>query len=474
MRLFKITTGALFVTMLFNACYKDKGNYSYDPPEAPVIASLDSVYSAIVGDSLIIDPGVDIGNKANLTMEWRVGGPDVPREVVYTGNVLRTIFSLGANRYYGRLTITNNDNGMKYFRNFFIDGKTDFSVGATVLSMEGSHPQLSFVKNDGTVRARVYEAINGEPLPANPIRLLGTIKENLVPRVVRRYWVISNDGKDGGVEINPNTFKKVKTLANNYFDPPSSLTPGNLVDNPSGTTHGVIDGKFVWGFDQTWDQAPIYGMFGNPLEGDYKMSPHFVSNYATGTFYIGYDVNKKAFIRINLYGTPVYFGTTYDVINTTNSFDPKNTGLDLIYLTQVNNNNCYAMGKDASGALYELRFTVNFTGPFTFTTGYKKLFKQPELITASTKWQHTNSGIFFFNSGSKVYRYNPENDTFQALSADFGSQEVTMIKLVDQNTLVAGVEGKLMYLDVRTGVNGTVLKTVEGIPGKPMDLYQRN
>lgn len=474
MRIASIFAGLLVASMLLNACYKDKGNYSYEKVDAPAIASLDTVYKAIVGDSLIIDPGVSISNSANLSLQWRIGGPDLKQDLVFEGKVLRTIFGLDAKRYSGRLIVTNNDNGMKYFRNFFIDGITDFSVGATVLSIEEGHPQLSFVKNDGTIRARVYEAINGEPLPANPICLIGAIKENLVPRVVRRYWVISNDGKEGGVEIDPNNFKKLKSLAANYFDPPATLSPSYFTDNPSGTIHGIVDGKFVWGYDLTWDQAPIYGMFGVPLEGDYELSPHLISNYATGTFYIGYDVKKKSFLRINLYGTPVYFGTSYETITTTNAFDPKNTGLDLIHLAQVNNQNCYAFGRDAAGVLYELRFTVNFTGPFTFTPGYKKQFKQPELITAKTKWVNTNSGIFFFSSGSKIYRYNPDNETFQALSADFAGKDVTMIKLIDQNTLVAGTEGKLLYLDVRTGVNGTVIKTVEGIPGTPMDLYQRN
>lgn len=473
MRRSMLFTGLVATICTISACYKDKGNYTYNKPEAPAI-HLDTLYPATVGDSLIIDPKVTISNGNHLSLEWKIGGPDLTTDSVYEGAQLRMLFNLGATRYYARLTVSNDDNGMKYFQDFYIDGKTDFSTGTTVLSDENGVTQLSFIKADGSLKPRLYEALNGEPLPANPKRLLGLIKENLTPRTVSSYWVITGDTTKGGIQINSNTLKKVKTLADNYFDPPKILHAGNLEDNTSGCIQGVIDGKFVWGYDQTWDQAPIYGMFGNPLDGDYNMSPLFISNNASGIFYIGYDVDKKSFLRINLYGTPVYFGTTYDVIDTANAFDPKNTGLDLIHLKQVNSNYCYAFGKDATGTLYELRFTVNFNGPFNITTNYKRQFKQPSLITANTKWQSTDDGIFYFSSGSKVYRYNPENESFQTLSADFGGQEVSMLKLTDQNTLVAGIPGKLLYLNIKTGASGDVLKTVEGIPGTPVDIYQRN
>ncbi|BAV05120.1 PKD-like family protein [Filimonas lacunae] len=474
MKRIHILTFLLLAAFITSSCYKDKGNYTYSKPEAPAINNLDTLYYAVVGDSLVIDPKVTIGNAAHLSLEWKIGGPDLESDLVYTGDQLRIIFSLGATHYDGHLTITNNDNGMKYFKDFSIQGRTDFSTGTTVLSKENGITQLSFIKNDGSIRPRIYEALNGAALPNNPTRLLGLIKENIVPRAVTSYWIITNDGVNGGVQVDANNLKKIKTLANNYFDPPSSLTVNNLEDNTSGTLQGVIDGKFVWGYDLTWNQAPIYGMFGVPLEGDYQLSPWFIYNNAATPFYIGYDVNTKSFLRINLYGTPVFFGTNYESIDTAGAFDPKNVGLDLIHMKQINNNYCYAFGKDASGTLYELRFVVNFNGPFTFTTNYKRAFKQPELITANTKWQSTDDRIFYFSSGTKVYRYNPESQTIQPLAADFGSKEVSMLKLLNQNTLVAGIDNKLLYLDIQTGSSGNIIKTIEGIPGTPIDIYQRD
>jgi hypothetical protein len=48
-----------------------------------------------------------------------------------------------------------------------------------------------------------------------------------------------------------------------------------------------------------------------------------------------------------------------------------------------------------------------------------------------------------------------------------------MIKLKDQNTLVAGVDGSIYYLDISTGNIGTKIKEIHGLPGKVIDIAFR-
>ncbi len=47
---------------------------------------------------------------------------------------------------------------------------------------------------------------------------------------------------------------------------------------------------------------------------------------------------------------------------------------------------------------------------------------------------------------------------------------MTMIKLVGDDLLIAGVEGSLHYLDISTGQNGSVYKVIDNIPGYPVDV----
>jgi hypothetical protein len=64
------------VALVISACYKDKGNYEYSMPETPKVATLDTVYSVFVGDSLIIEPGVSMQNgTGHLTYDWKIAVP---------------------------------------------------------------------------------------------------------------------------------------------------------------------------------------------------------------------------------------------------------------------------------------------------------------------------------------------------------------------------------------------------------------
>jgi hypothetical protein len=49
-----------------------------------------------------------------------------------------------------------------------------------------------------------------------------------------------------------------------------------------------------------------------------------------------------------------------------------------------------------------------------------------------------------------------------------------MVKRLDDNTLAAGVEGTVYFLDISVGKSGNILKTYTGIPGSPVDVAVKN
>lgn len=470
----KLFTGIIVVLLLIMAgCYKDKGNYTYDVPEEPRVTNLDTVYDVFVGDSLIIKPEVNMSNKANLQYEWKIVVPEQMTELFFRGPELRTVFGLSSSRYTGRFTITDSTNGMKYFYTFTVQGKTDFYKGTTVLSKEGSTTQLSFIKPDGSVQPRIYSALhNGEELAGDPQQVIGMVHQYIVPVDVTSYWIFGKTGEHAGVQIDANTFKRIKYLKANFFDQPATALPGQFECNVTGVLQGVINGKLYVGTSQTWSGSPVYGMFGLPAEGNYSLFPQAAFN-GVAPYFLGYDVNRKQFVAFTNFGSAAYIGDTYQVTSVT-AFDPKNAGLDLIYFTQVNNSNCFAMGKDANGVLQELKFGAAFMGFVNLSPEYKRPFSQPSLITATSKWAATPSEIFFFTSGATVYRYNPLNQEIKPLVTDFGGKNVSMIKVIENgNILLAGVEGSLYHLDISTGKLGEVLKKIDGIPGAPVDATIR-
>jgi len=466
-KLIILITGVLSLA----ACHKDLGNYDIDMPIAPEVANLDSVYTANVGDSLIIKPKIAGVDAANVELQWRISVIE-GNDVLYTGPALRIIFGLQAKRYPARLTVYNKANGMKYFHKFYIDGGTEFAKGTTVLSFENGITQFSFVKPDGSVQARLYRAMQGKDLPPNPTNLF--LLRNIFTGNLLGYWIIT---KNGGIRLEPNTMqedpKYPNTLKDNFFTSPDHLEVGSLISHPQGVMMGVVNGKFYGGTTSTWDQAATYGMFGLPADGDYELAPSFVMSFTqSATYFIGFDRNRKQFVRINLYGAPVYFGTQYSV--TTSVFDPLNVGMDLVHLEQLNNADCFAYCKGTDDKIYELKFNVQFNGPFTFTPQHKRLFVRQDLINENTKWSGAKNGVIYMANGSKVYRYNPVNEELRELVTSFTGKTISMLKLSeDEESLMVGTEETVTFLNIATGMNGAFIKKIEGIPGAPVDIAIR-
>ncbi|RFM32476.1 PKD-like family lipoprotein [Chitinophaga silvisoli] len=465
---------AIICFLLLTACYKDKGNYDINMPPAPTVSGLDSVYSAVVGDSLIITPKVSIESNDSLVLEWRISAPEVKSGFLYyTGPSLRMLFSLQANLYTARLTVYNKKNGIRYFYPFEIQGMTDFTAGTTVLSIENGVTKLSFITPGGVLKPNIYETVNGHSLPPDPMNLF-YMKDQLQGNMALGYWIIC---KNGGVRLNVSTLQDdptyPNTLAANFFAPPDSIVVGSAQEGNRAFLTGVINDKFYAGYTLTWNQAAIYGMFGDYATGSYNLAPSFISSFINGQYsYIAFEKDKQQFVRIS--GTPYFYGTQYTTTSTT-AFDPTNVGMSLIHMEQINSGDCFAYCKGSDGVVYELKFTVSFTtSPYTFTPVHKRAFIQQALINESTKWQAAINGVLYIASGEKVYRYNPLNQEVRALETTFGGNAVSMIKLSDnQDTLIAGAGNSLYYMDISTGKYGVLSKTITGIPGQPVDMAWR-
>ena len=462
------------LALLLGGCYKDKGNYDINMPVAPTVSDLEEQYEAIVGDSLIIEPVVEAAPGDDIELEWRVFAPEAAAgDYQFVGPSLRIIFGLQANRYAARLIVHNKTNGMRYFHNFEIQGITEFVRGTTVLSVEDGITRFSFIKPDSTVQARLYEAINNKQLPADPLQLF-YMHDQATGNLPLGYWIIC---RNGGIRLNVSNMQEdplyPSTLAANFFAAPENITVGSFEHFNRGVLMGVINGRFYGGATTTWNQSTTYGMFGGYADGDYELAPSFVmTTLDAGTSFIGFDQNRKEFLRFNLYGNPMFFGNQYNVSNP-EIFNPYNVGMDLIELVQINNSETYAYVSGDDGTVYELAFTVNFNGPFTFTPSHKRPFVRQELFGEGTKLLAARNGVIYIASGNKVYRYNPLNEEVRELNTSFQAP-VTMIKLADEeNTLIVGSGSSLYYLAINTGRLGDLTGRIDGIPGYPVDVAFR-
>jgi hypothetical protein len=459
--------GAILITL--SACYKDKGNYDYVTPDAPTVKNFDSVYTAVSGDSLIITPQITLPRgRTNITVDWEISVPEQAKSLNYTGNSLRIVFGLNATRYTAMMTVSDNDIGMKYFYNFFIDGKTVFSTGTLVLSNDNGTGRLSFITPADSVQPNIYAGINGEDLGQNPMQIAFT-KNMYYMNTLNNYWIICNDPLHPGVELDPNNMQKVKTLADNFFQAPTTINPQYFQSVENGTVTGIVNGQMYVGTTSTAPFSTAYGVWGTPVSGDYTLSDQLIYSFTGVTYYVGFDAVKRQFLR---FFNNTYFDTQYTQMG--GYFNAADLKMDLIKLIKVSDDNIYAIC-DSVGKKIELKFGVDFiTGGTTMTEYYKRDFPGAAMITANTKWIPSPVGVIYFSSNDKVYRYNPLNEDLRALNTTFNGNEVSMLKIsADGNQLYVGMNGSLYTLDVSVGKSGDIIKKIDGIPGKVVDEYIR-
>jgi hypothetical protein len=449
--------------MVAGACYDDTGNYHYNEVEDPIVKGLvDQTFVGYIGDSLIIEPNIQhsLAGTESLSYEWNIYNHLDLKGEYYYGPSLRMLFNLKPETYTTKLTITNHTNGMKYFYKFKIEARTEFTRGTAILSNDGGTARLSFIKQDNSLRPNIYEGVHGGNLPKDPRQIL--IVDHMW---LKAYHILTGEVNKPGVILDAATMLRVKPLEDNFFDAPPSIKGGSLALNPSGVSTGIFNGKLYCGQWQTCPCSPIFGIYGAAAVGDYELSPWF--NFY-GSHYLGYDMLKKRFVQFDI--NTLYKAADYQVIPMGPGFDPKNMNIDLLYLKNINSQTTYAFGKDAGGNIQEYKF---MDVPNLFFPQYQRTFAGANLVRADTKWQASTAEIFYFTSDDKIYRYNPTNQEVRALDATFPGKSICMIKLVEDGLLLAGTEGQLHYLDVSTGKNGNVLKTVEKIPGSPVDVVIR-
>ena len=117
----------------------------------------------------------------------------------------------------------------------------------------------------------------------------------------------------------------------------------------------------------------------------------------------------------------------------------------VLTMQSVSNEVNYIFGKDpADGQIYELKFSVK-SDPKTITPIHKKIFSGQDKVDENTLWAFTNPEVFYFSHQDKIYRYNPLNGEIKALEADFKQKNITLLKLKDSDTLIAGTDGYLCF-----------------------------
>ncbi|WP_214071805.1 PKD-like family lipoprotein [Mucilaginibacter sp. dw_454] len=461
----------IFLAGTLFSCKKDLGNYTYHTPSEPILTAFtDSTFNALVGDTLTLAPKVTIAGAnylTDLSYQWDILVAEEARTETFTGYPLKFVYNLAPQLRDAKLTITDKRNGIKYFFQFKILGGTQFSTGTTVLSVDNGITKLSFIKPDNSVISNLYKSLNGEDLPVTPTQLFAKPLA-YQPGSVENYWVICQDPANPGVVIDGSTMLRKNYFKDQFFIAPPTINLGSF-EASNGTPTAEINGKLYLSVTQTAPFAPDFGKFSSAQSGDYTLSKFYTR---TPSYFFGFDATAQSFITFD--GGGNYMGN--DFATDGSAFDAKHIGTSNMLFMQAQPGQSYAYIKGTDGKIYELSFYIDMDdySQRSIHIYGKREFKGEAFVTDDTKWQKSTVDIFYFTSNDKIYRYNPLNQDLRTLDANMNGNKVTMIKLsADGNTLTAGTNGSLYTLDVSVGKNGTITKTINGIPGSPVDMVIR-
>lgn len=514
----------LSMSAWLGGCIKDKGNYDYSVAERPEVV-LKSRYMALMdGDvrsNLVIDPEVTYSEMSRLRFLYTFPNSADPAdpfeyEGAEDGSLNDPMTEMADGNYSGQLIVTIADDsainpadpGMKYFYNISITlGATPFTVGSLILADVGGDTQLHFLTPDGILFEDAYAIANaGQSLEGKPLKLLYNV--TFMGAYNYGYMILTDNGgvADGAV-IKAIDLTKVRSMAENFESAPPSMAGPVMVGSPMnnliqgigfaepGTAVLLMGGKM---YGKSMDFAGMAGnrinMFlGDPMPGDYSLSA-FANDIAGATgiaqnCFWGWDDSADRLIHFQLSGmSPMYGLNSIDVIDDSDSvWDPLNVGLSELITLQTHMSGGWLIASDGAAA-----YLLGWSQPNEFAqmSGLKKIeFPYANLVTPETLWTiDHNSGILFFSSGNKVYRYNPNSPTtapeplIATLEGDISMLEFKSVEssapsygaqILDFNRLEVGTEGHLYQLDLNgpAGGRGTIIGTPLTFTGTPVDVY---
>lgn len=516
------------MALLATSCIKDNGNYDYTLPLEPEV-TLEEGYTVELGTVLHIAPEVVYSGPSKLRYVYEFFDRDNAEEALLAldgnedGSVDLMPGMLAPGGYDGKLTVIvpddsginadPDDQGMKYFETFAVLIQTSqaFSAGRLVLVDDGGQAKLHFINPEDAIIEDVYNAINAEPLPGAPRQLLSAfilVMGGGDPTGGRQgYWILTdNEGVADGVKFDANTLNKTNTLQGNFFSPPKDMSvemdaqmlKDYMMGGPSsGSMVMALGGKVYPGTRVGYYMQALnsWGKFGAAISGEYNVSglaqdmqgPPIMN----ATFW-GFDNEAKA---LRMFEITDRAGSLLTINNTSPAaWDPNNVGLDALTL-QFYNGGGYLFATDGS-KIWQLGFNVGFSTTDTsrqMSNTTKVEFQHSSMITPTTKWLCNNQGVFYISSGNKVYRYNPNNPSLMEPLVANMTGNVTMLKFrcyevatmgpgmvgavnTTYSEIVVGTDaGNIYYLDVTglEGQAGQITKTITGITGAPVDIYDR-
>ena len=242
---------SLGVSLLFLSCAEDKGNYTYTHIDEITIDSIKNNYTKVVGDSLSIPVTLThsaVNKSENLSYLWEINNQKVAETKDL--NIL-TPSDMSFGNKIARYTITDNNNGMKFYKTFSVNIVSPFNWGYYILTEKEDHSTrlYYFSVMDNNTKFIYTTSVNGIEFGNYPQMIKGSF--GYISSLEDYFWsinILTKEGDNPVIMTENATFIPTATVNSSNFTDQSvgyTFAPEFVQNNRQGNVFFVSQGKFV-------------------------------------------------------------------------------------------------------------------------------------------------------------------------------------------------------------------------------------
>ena len=450
----------ILLVLTGNACFKDKGNYSYNP--LPPVITIDtnsyflSYQKVFDKDTLTIDPIIAYdGDPDDLSYEWQIRGKGkIMFETIQKGKQLK--YKVGndavvyqAAPYDLRLAVVNSklalDSATKranmvYSKVISLSVVSELFLGMMVLHGDGTQSDVGLIEDNAVmpkpgpsvtrkITPDFYSATNnGEKIPGvgKQVEKMGFYVSNCT-NCFAYIYVFTDQAQ---LQTDFMKLQKLGSYASLFTLP--SFASGKM---QAFARMGASTSPYKAMVD---DGRLFYGNFVGPLfnpDFDYYAAPYLglVANFSSNKGAVIFDTISKAFL---FSPSDSYTGAVYKFPNSTISgvnLQPNDMKARMIYMdTRDQNYNTLAVMKDlASGNDYLAEFNFGVADGDKVSLGRYPMEGLPGYGDIRYYAFGRELNMVYYATGKSIYQYRYKDGNIASSAYTFpAGEEITMMKVI--------------------------------------------
>ena len=462
----------LMTVLLAVSCVKDDTVDSFKQLNEVTIGGLENSYVFTLFEETNLEPSITTlsSDESNFEYRWyiyninhRYEADTLSREK----NLKVTMGGVPGLPHTLVFKVIDKSTGVYYSKTMNAQILGELTKGTMFLCEENGVVDVNFMKTDSTIIRSIYSAANpGETLGSNPLKVF-FINPNASNPLIMKHVYITTESPEGGAIVDPITFKKVKSLRDNFYVTPSySNFKATLYFKGYLADYLFINGKLFNReanmADPLWKPELLITASDQPRE--YDLASLLI--FPTGSPII-FDNKYGRFLQHSPENKGELFAFTG---GSKTAFDYNNSGLEMLYSAQttlpVGNEGQYgfAIAKDSKiEKRYMLKFLIGKRGADTKLSVYADEKKEislavyPGLSVSQTFASDyaTMPGVLWYANGGKLYSMNSfDENPVEVLQKDFSSEGITIdqIKFFTYQKLDPETEENVSVTELRLAV----------------------